>query len=161
MRRLILICSLFLTSSAFARLGETEAEMNARFGKPTSRSKHSIITQGAIREVGPALHYRQDDWIIQANLVDGRCVAISYSKRGDWTEDQIQLVLGSNSQGAAWTETTNPSIKKLQRSWKRADGGTAEWKIGQAMSLVSPAYARAKAVVEAKAKAEASRKPKI
>ena len=160
MSRLLLLLLVWSPIAAFARLGETEAEMTARFGQPTLRSKHTHVTQGKSWELGPVLFFKQDDWRIQADLVDGRCVAIHYSKSGDWTEDQIQLVVGSNSQGAKWTEITKPQLSKMKREWKRADGATAEW-MRNGMKLVSPAYQRAKDVVEAKAKAEASRKPKI
>ena len=161
MKSLLILSFTLLTSSAFARLGETEAEMIARFGKPLSRGEHTIIAQGRSCVVGPSMQFRQDDWQIGTDLVDGRCVRIAYAKRGDWTEEQIQLVLGSNSQGAKWSETSKPNTKKYTRSWKRSDGASAEWSAAGTIRMVAPAYDRAKQVVEAKAKAEASRKPRI
>lgn len=149
-----------VTAVCHARLGETEAQLVARFGKPNLRSNHSAIAQGKSWVLGPSYHFRQDDWSISCDLVDGRCVRIGYSKGGDWTEDQIALVLASNSQGQKWTEGVSGAAK-LSRSWKRSDGATAQWSRGGSMRLVVPAYERAKQVAEAKAKAEASRKPKI
>ena len=154
---LITIC---LLPAAHARLGETEAQLLARFGKPVMSSKHSVAAQGRMWELGPSHTFRQDDWNITCDLVDGRCARIAYGKRGDWTEEQIQLVLGSNSQGVKWTETTKGD-RKLARTWKRADGGEAAWHLGLGMRMVVPAYDRAKQVIEAKAKAAASQKPKI
>lgn len=145
---------------ASARLGETEREMFARFGPPTSSSKHSMVSQGRVHEVGPSFSFQQDGWRIRADVVDGRCVRISYAKTGDWTEEQVQLVLNANSQGAAWTETGRPGARKVQRTWQRSDGAQAHWS-GVGMQLVTPAYDRAKQVIEAKAKAASGQKPRI
>jgi hypothetical protein len=145
---------------AHARLGETEAQMTARFGPPTVRSQHSTFAQGKLWPIGPTLMFRQGDWTISCDLIDGRCVRIQYGKPGDWTEEQFQLVLAYNSQGAKWTDTSRPAAAKFQRTWKRIDGAEAGWSGGQ-MRLVVPAYERAKQVIEAKAKAAASQKPKI
>jgi hypothetical protein len=152
--------SLGITALVHARLGETEAQMIARFGQPAYRNQHSIFTQGKGWPLGPSLLFRQDDWSISCDLVDGRCVRIQYGKPGEWTEEQIQLVLAYNSQGGKWTETSNPAARKYQRTWKRADGAEAVWNSGH-MRMVVPAYERAKQVLEAKAKAAASQKPKI
>ena len=70
--------------------------------------------------MGPSLSFRQEDSRISCDLVDGRCVRIQYGKTGEWTEEQVQLVLAYNSQGGRWTETSNPSLKKYKRTWKRA-----------------------------------------
>lgn len=155
------IALFFMTATAQARLGETEQEMVDRFGKPMQRGEHTVIAQGKSWVLGPTVHFRQEDWQISADLVDGRCVRIAYSKRGDWTEEQVQLVLGSNSQGIKWTETSKPNTKKIERSWRRNDGALAGWSTLGSIRMVVPAYDRAKQVVEAKAKAEVSRKPKI
>src|SRR5438874_1394864 len=95
---------LFLSAAtlAQARLGETEKQLVERFGAPGSRSRHSIIAQGRIWELGPTLNFKQNDWQISCDLVDERVVRIQYQKVGEWTEDQIQAVLNSNSQGDKW-----------------------------------------------------------
>ena len=156
---LLIFCSIF--SSAHARLGDTEAELGKRFGKPSLRSMHSIIAQGKSREMGPVFFFKQDDWSISCYLVDGRCMRIGYAKPGDWSEDQIRLVLDTNSQGAAWSESSKPMIASLQRTWRRSDGSTAEWNKGQGMVLVWSAYNVAKAKLEEQAKIEGMKKPKI
>ena len=74
--------------------------------------------------MGPSLSFKQEDWTISSDLVDGRCVRIHYSKRGDWTEEQIRMVLAYNSQGGMWTENPKAGVAKLIRKWKRADGAT-------------------------------------
>lgn len=155
------ICILCFSAHAVARLGETESELIARFGTPTGRSSHSIFAQGKRIDMGPVIVFRQDEWSISCDLVDGKCMRISYSKPGDWSEDQIRLVLNTNTQGASWTETSKPSIARLQRTWKRIDGSTATWQLGSGMSLVWDAYNVKKAAVEERAKVEARKKPKI
>jgi hypothetical protein len=66
-----------------------------------------------------------------------------------------------NAQGARWSDTGKPNSKKLARSWRRDDGATARWQMADGLTLVTPAYERAKTLAEAKAKAEASRPPRI
>lgn len=158
---LIALMTLIAGTLANARLGESEAELIQRFGEPAARSKHIVMTQGKILEMGPTLRFYQGDWVISCDLVEGRCMRISYSKKGDWTEPQIQLVLNSNSQGATWTETTKPMIVKLQREWKRADASTAIWQMSGGMTLVWDAYIKAKTALEERARVEAAKKPKI
>jgi len=149
-----------LVSSAWARLGETEAELIARFGQPTFRDKHSTYVQGKVWELGPRLSFKQDDWSIVSEMVDGRAATESYTKVGEWTDAQILAVLAANAQGATWTLTSKPGSSAYLREWKRTDGATARW-TGRSISLVAPAYARAKEIAEAKAKAETRRMPKI
>lgn len=155
------ICVFCFSAHAVARLGETEAELIKRFGTPSGRSSHSIFAQGKVIDMGPVISFRQDEWSISCDLVDGKCMRISYSKPGEWSEDQISLVLNTNTQGASWTETTQPMTSKWHRTWKRIDGSTATWQLGSGMSLVWDAYNVKKAAIEERAKVEAKKKPKI
>jgi hypothetical protein len=148
-----------LLTTAEARLGDNEAEMIERFGNPTSRSKHWVHAQGKRYEMGPKLTFKQDDWFISCDLIDGRCVRISYAKPGDWTEEHIRTVLTANAQGAIWTEKS--LNRKMRREWTRSDGSTAAWGGMGGMDLVWDAYNKAKATVEERAKVEAKKKPKI
>jgi hypothetical protein len=132
-----------------------------RFEQPVLRQINSVVAQGRKYDLGPSFYFKQDDWTITCDLVDGRVVRIGYGKRGEWTEEQFALVLAYNSQGQKWTPTGNPKMAKYSRSWKRSDGATAEWNSSFGMRMVVPAYHRAKQVAEARARAEASRKPKI
>lgn len=153
-------CLLFVTAGQ-ARLGETEKQLIERFGPPRLQAQHSIIAQGKIIPLGPQLHFAEGDWRIVCDIVDGKCLRIAYSKQGDWTEDQFQLVLNNNSQGSKWVEITKPSIAKLQREWKRGDGSTGKWTKVTGFALTWDAYKKAKAKAEERARVEASRKPKI
>lgn len=146
---------------ASARLGETEAQLVARFGEPVMRSMHNIIAQGKIIPLGPRLYFREGDWSIDRDLVDSRCLRISYHKPGDWTEEQIRTVLSANDQGSQWVEQSKSQIAKLQRNWRRTDSSTAEWGKGTGMTLTWVAYLTAKAKAEERARIESSRQPKI
>ncbi len=154
------LLSFFLTAQAVARLGESEAELVKRFGPPTQRSSEKTATQGRFHEVAMRLTFRQGDWTIESSLVDGRCARERYSKVGEWSEEQIAQVLDSNAQGAKWTQTSKASSAKVLREWRRDDGATATWKL-RVMVITHPAFEREKARVEAKAKADASKSPKI
>ena len=156
--RAFVIVFVVSVTSTWARLGETEKELVTRFGPPTSRGKHAMTAQGKYWELGPVLNFKQDDWRIVSDLVDDRVVQEHYSKSGLWTLEQIQAVLAANSQGATWTETTKGAGNYV-RMWKRSDGATAQWANG--IDLTTPAYTRAKELVEAKARAGARRTPKI
>jgi len=156
----LLLLSL-LPSIAFARLGETEKQLTARFGAVVSRAKEITLTQGKIIEFGLKLTFRRGDWSIECSIIDGRSAREVYYKPGDWTEDQFTTVLASNAQGARWTDISNVAARKFAREWRREDGASATWQMGVAMSVTHPAYRRAKEKAEAKAKADAARIPKI
>jgi hypothetical protein len=149
-----------ITATALARVGEAEKELVMRFGTPIARSEHIVVAQGKIWKLGPTLVFRQDDWSITCDLVDGRVVRESYGKSGEWTEAHIQTVLNANAQGATWTEI-NKGSNRSQRTWRRTDGATASWIIVRGMRIVVPAYERAKVLAESKAKAEANKPAKI
>lgn len=152
----------FLPAIALARLGETEAELVARFGAATSKTKEITPAQGKMVEFGTTLTFRQGDWSIACTIIDGRSCKENYQKKGEWTEDQFATVLNSNAQGARWTDLSKPAAKTHSREWKRADGATAKWsRFGGGITVTHPAYVRAKELTEAKAKADAARIPKI
>lgn len=160
MKKTVVLLILLLPVVSFARLGETERQLADRFGEPTSRQIQKIIAQGKIIDLCPMLRFKQDDWSITCYLIDGRSSQENYSKQGEWTDEQIELVLTTNAQGAIWTPMKSGS-PKLRREWKRADGATAIWQMGAGFTLIHPAYIRAKEQAEAKAKADASRLPRL
>ncbi|HVU16941.1 MAG TPA: hypothetical protein VHD32_08445 [Candidatus Didemnitutus sp.] len=158
----VLAVGFLAVTLGYSRLGETEAELFKRFGAPTGNSKHFIFAQGKMVALGPERLFRQGDWSITCDLVDGRCMRINYSKPGDWSEDQIQLVLNSNGQGAKWTEEPKSAVPGLKRVWRRTDGSTATWQKGLGMFLTWSAYDKAKTKAEEQARNEAlMQKPKI
>lgn len=118
----------FIATVTLARshLGETERELFDHFGAPHAHSEDSVLEEGKRKTVGQTYIFDRDEWRIKCEMVDGRCMRISYSKPGDWTPDNIKQVLDSNSQGAKWKETTKPADHP-HRLWRRRDGSTAVW----------------------------------
>jgi len=161
MRKMLINILCLMPVVSYGRLGETEAQLQQRFGPPTSQSKDMIMSQGKIFELCPILTFKQDDWYIHSHIVEGRCALEAVSKPGEWTDAQITLVLTSNAQSAKWTEITNPSLRKLRREWRREDGATAIWQLGQGFVVTHPAYNLAKQRAQDKAKANASRLPNL
>jgi hypothetical protein len=157
---IVVLAFVLFRSEGIARLGETEDELAIRFGAPTSRMPEKMFTQGKSREIGTRLRFREGDWTIESSIIDGRCAREVYSKVGEWTEEQFSTVLNSNAQGVKWKLTSKESMRKVIREWRREDGATAIWKAG-ALTVTHPAFDRAKALAEAKAKADAARAPKI
>lgn len=155
-----IIALIGLVTPVFARIGETEDQLLKRFGEPTSRSRQIHRAQGRSYDLGPTLDFKQEDWRISCDLIDGRCARIVYVKTNQWTEAHFQTVLNANTQGGTWTEMSKPGITAMLRQWKRSDGGVARWSIGS-MTITVPAYERAVAVAEAKAKAAAGKPAKI
>jgi hypothetical protein len=145
-------------STGHARLGESEAEMIVRFGQPLMRSKHATMAQGTFWDIGQSLSFKLDDWSIGCDLVEGRCARIHYRKTESWTPEHVEFVLGSNAQGAVWTETSHPNQREILRTWKRADGAEAQWSSIKGMRVTAPAYLRVKEAVQAKAQAATGRR---
>lgn len=162
MTRVVLFIALFpfCAATLSARLGETEKELIARFGRPLSRSSEATFAQGRRIEIGARLTFRNEDWSIESVIVEGRCVREGYRKVGDWTEEQISTVLSSNAQGAKWTEFTKPGTRTIARDWKREDGAVAVWRLGS-MTVIHPAFERAMAIALSKAKAASAKPAKI
>jgi hypothetical protein len=152
----IAVLFLLLCTSAFARLGDTTLRLVERFGAPRATRDEQVYAQGKAIKIGERLSFIQDDWFISCTVIDGRCAKVEYSKLGEWTEQQIETVLTSNSQGARWTNTKN---KSYQKTWTRDDGATAQWIGG--FTLIHPAYELAKEKAKARAKGAASATPKI
>ncbi len=154
------IAALLLATSSYARLGETEAQLVERYAKPIMRSPESIIDQGKILSVADNLHFSSGDWNVIARMTGGKCESITYTKKGDWTEEQFRHVLESNGGRSLWEERTTPT-PNMRRTWVRRDSATAEWRIFQGITLSTPAFERARDAVKKKAKADASKLPKI
>lgn len=165
MNRLILLAALSALSiaTAHARLGETVAQLQERFGEPIAIRKEQFFSASGHKfiEIGTCYTFRDGDWQIEAVIIDGRSSKESYQKKGEWTDAQVATVLNANSQGAAWKETGQAALKKMMREWTRADGGSAKWVQSSSMILLHPAYERQKMKKEAEAKAASSRPPRI
>ncbi len=161
MRTILILLLGLIPLCAHARLGETKDQLQQRFGAPVGNSTDMIIAQSKSIELCPILTFRQDDWYIMCHIIDGRSAQEDYEKRGDWTDEQILLVLTANSQGEKWAETFHPSLNKEQREWRRDDGATAVWHRVGNFTVTHPAYNLAKQRAQDKAKANASCLPNL
>jgi hypothetical protein len=146
---LFLTWSVFLTSSLWGRIGETEAQLISRFGEPISRGMHAFSDAGKYRELCPSLTFTLRDWMITCDLIDGTCARISYQRTGDWTEAYFESILDANRQGGRWTDLISPNMKKLLRKWRRDDGIMAEWVTGS-LVITSPLYEKTKMLAREK-----------
>lgn len=131
---------LFLAAPAWARIGESEAQLTKRYGTPIRQAS------GAIRN----LTYSFDGWLVTCDLADGVCVRVCYAKSGEWTEETFDKLLGANGALAGWSDCGSANLKNLLRTWKRDDGTVANWVVGS-LSVTSPRYEKAKAVTEIEA----------
>jgi hypothetical protein len=116
---------LAIVASAEARLGETAAQLEARYGKPTK----TIVGKG-----GPGngvLMFQKQDIEIEATVYGSVATYICYRKKTGFTEEQLQEMLGRNAEGAKWgtpTENTDKTNWKNSwvKHWLRDDGGKAK-----------------------------------
>jgi hypothetical protein len=146
----------FSAAVAWARLGENEPELVRRYGPMTLREPEIVIEEGKMQTLADCLHFRKDEWTIIARLVEGRCESITIVRDGDWSDDEFQRVLAANRGNSTWKELKS-STPKQHRSWKRRDGGSAEWGLMQGMTLETPAYAKARETVRQRAKKTAAK----
>jgi hypothetical protein len=160
----MLISAVFTAIPAQARLGETEAEMIKRWGKSIGRGTTSLGGNNSSKEAVPFLinlmFETEGDWHIFADVFEGKCVQIRYSKTGAWASEQVDHVLEVNAQGHSWKEIPMV-INKTQRRWVREDGASAVLEGPKGLTVTSADYKRAEAAILAKAKALAAKKPNI
>lgn len=157
MRYLIIL--LALCSVASARLGETREELVARYGAVRQETNHATIIQGRTQIMGPSFQFSKDEWLVRCDMIDGRCVRISYARKGGWSQEQIEATLNENSQGIVWMEGVK--LGKRSREWDRADGVKAHWESsGSRMDFTSPEYVKAQRKLEMELKQKAQEKPK-
>lgn len=157
MRTVLLL--FILIAPLYARLGENRAELTARLGSVRSESKHFVTAQGQIVPLGPALFFNKDQWHIQCDLVKERCAKITYSKKGEWTAEQISTLMQNNAQKQQWIEDKNSN--EMIRQWTRSDGGKAKWLFTGSLEILSPEYIRAKAEWELALTTKAQEKPNL
>ena len=114
MRRSIAIalCFLSLTTLASARIGETEEEIAARYGKPVA----DIPTQA----FGNVRGFKSNEYIVGVAFVNGVSNMEMFSKtdQSDMTATEIKNLLQANGPGEWKAEGTG---KPNWRRWRRDD----------------------------------------
>jgi hypothetical protein len=153
MRNLIIMAVLVFPLSAWARLGETVAECNARYGTQAT-------TVGAMAPATQGRGWKKNGMIIMAQFMDGRCHLLVIGKEeqnilgnsAEMSQVERQALLDANSNGSTWKER-----KGLSLEYERADGGAMATynNVGNRMTFFSVEFSKkmdeAKAAKEKKA----------
>ena len=119
MRALYVVASLLLATPLFGRLGDTKAALVERFGPVRTTSKHVVIAQGKIIPLGPNHSFQKEGWMIECELIDDRRARIRYHKTGEWTEQQLTLLLSNDAGAGRWIETK--ASTNVIREWVQSD----------------------------------------
>ena len=93
-----------------ARIGETEAECQQRYGKPVNQAMADMmpILNGAVNH-----SYSYQGWNIRVAFVNGKAVRVYYSKLSAPMEikaDEVKAILEGEANGGKWEE-------KLKLTW--------------------------------------------
>jgi len=107
-----------LTGQAFARLGNTEEQVNALFGKPVDPGKpdsDGVTTNMYKNPTG--------EYIAVVHFLKGHSVAEAYSRvdRRKLSEKEVSIFLEGNSAGKEWKKDP----RKL--AWERSDHRATAW----------------------------------
>jgi hypothetical protein len=163
---LILLLTLGLGSTAWARLGETLEQLQARLGPPAQNQGIArVLVNGKWYPFGQILDFSKGGWSIECEMVNGVCRKIRYIKNAPFTDDDITSILNNEAQGSKWTQSVStttlidglfmPQMKV--REWKRADGAFARI-IDKSFTLTALEYARAADAATAQGNAETQKK---
>lgn len=105
---------------AEARLGETEAECKARYGKPTEEKERPP-------PMTKALFFETNGIHIIANFVSNKCVLIGFwtsDRKVKFTDDVVATLLAANAGPSEWKTAYIPSQDRFpgQEFYERKDG---------------------------------------
>jgi ABC-type phosphate transport system substrate-binding protein len=139
-RYFILLLIFVMANNAFARLGETKAQLIERFGKPYVEFEQRHSKHGFTYAVGNIVAFQKDDWKIECLLISNQCAQVIYRKPGSWTDEQFKQLLFGNSGTNNWQEVVPKSPNKLFHTWKRSDGAMAQYDFVNGVKFSSPAY---------------------
>lgn len=112
MKAIITLC-LVLTGIAHARIGDTQAELEKRYGKP----------KGAPNEDG-RLMFEKDGMRVSAYVRSGKCDSIMFTSMDPkdpaklfgpaFTKEQTAALLANNPVGAKWKELGSPTVQQTE-----------------------------------------------
>lgn len=111
----MLTAAALLVSSALvsAHLGDSEKQLIARYGEPTSSQRDSTTSS--------TLTFERPGQLVIARFVKGKCVALTTTSIGGaFTGAEVQTILGQSGQGRKWTHP-----KDGGDVWLRDDGALA------------------------------------
>ena len=119
---LTLLFTVAITAPAWARLGETEDALVARYGPPLSEFDQKG-EEGKIPMV--KLTFQKNGFEIEASVAGGLSVQETFKKvNGDvLTTEEARYLLNANAQGFGWeAPQTTGEVKR----WTRDDGAVAK-----------------------------------
>lgn len=113
---MLLSFGLLFAAPSYARLGETPARIEARYGVPTS-----FENGGSSRDYRCV--YTHDGFTITVQFLDDKSVSESYLRESKpLTEDEVQRLLDINARGTRWSK--EEKVKSLRR-WHSNSGSIA------------------------------------
>jgi hypothetical protein len=107
-----LLCG-FLTTTSFARVGENEQQVEARYGKPGK----DLGTKGSVHQLG----YVSGGFMILVDFVNGVSQREGFANpdSSPLSDDAIIQILRMNSpEGVNWRQRQGPTGDRL---WRRSD----------------------------------------
>lgn len=151
-------------SVARARLGETLAQIQARFGKG---AHNPLVWVGFESPLKPDFYaFGKDGVSIYTYFWRGTCGRVIYVKpQQNFTEDDLMELLKAN--GGLWIEEKNPTWdlvknRKAQRMWRREDNKAwAELRSSSRLELVTFDWLAAERDVEAQKARDATTPKKL
>lgn len=109
------IALLICTSTSFARLGETETQLIARYGSPTKE-----ILKTGVKD----LWFEKDGIRIEVEIGSGKAIRLCYTKGGNmFTEIELTGLLSVN--GTKWVAKKHDERNKKTIQWNSAEGKEA------------------------------------
>jgi hypothetical protein len=137
--------SLALGVPVFARIGETEAEIRARYGKPIKIDSES----------GLWLFRPTGDVRVALTFFDGKSACEVYDKpdKSAFSDNEIQVLLDANSSGKQWTEALSTYEFKM---WTLDTMGRKATyvKLAKQLIVATSEYLRAEEVRKARRESE-------
>jgi hypothetical protein len=146
----VLLCA--SGSPIYARLGETEAQSQQRYGQVRAeliRAGEKPLMAGAVERA-----YEYEGWRVRAAFVEGSCVRIEYAHIPEGgvpkpiTEQEAKAILEAEKGKFSWREDKLPRTpgaageleKALKgalnlRRWERSDRANAEMALGLVLKL--------------------------
>jgi hypothetical protein len=115
-----------LVLPAHARLGETEDQLTARYGKG------SVPWQSTPEYPVSVQMFYKNGTTITVRLIDGISVGETYQQDSGATEKEMDALLTANAQGHTWKQKKTKaaaSDEPISKIWFRDDGAFAFYKI--------------------------------
>jgi hypothetical protein len=122
---LVIACVSFVCASqaAYARLGETEAELEKRFGPPYFKQEPLIETEPGDK----CLHYQKDGIQVMVMFWKGQSIREDYEFRGQIEGESLKkaaAIVEANANGQVLEQPANPRAlnPNLKHGWNTVDG---------------------------------------